>query len=472
MTDPSNRKAPPDLLQAVLDNPYEGTVIIDAEGIIRHFSKSNASFYNIAVEDAIGRHILEIVPNSGLPAVLRSGRAEVGHSFAVKDRHVIVNRYPLKEDGRVIGAVGKVIFHNLKAFVALKHKIKGLEETIRRYEREIKDIYKARYDFEDIIGQSHKMARAKQTAERFSASSSPVLLIGESGTGKELFAHAMHRTSPRREHAFIRVNCASIPGELFESELFGYEPGAFSGAAKVRKPGKFELAHKGTIFLDEIGDMPLSMQAKLLRVLQEKEVEPLGARAPKPVDFRVIAATNRDLEERVRQGYFRKDLFYRLNVVSVPLPPLREVREDIPLLCAHLLHKHGGDAPVGGLTLDPEVMALFLTYEWPGNVRELENVIERAISMCSSSLIRKEHLPESLLRESSIPREQRGSPVVSPTALGYTVGIAEKERILDALRATGGNRTEAAAALKIHRTTLYYKLRKYGLSPSARREST
>jgi transcriptional regulator with PAS, ATPase and Fis domain len=325
-------RVPPQLLQAVLDNPFEGTVIIDDQGIICHFSKANEPFYGITAGEAIGCHIRDVVPTSRLPEVILNGKAVLGEIFNLHGRKIIVNNYPIKHGEKIIGAVGKMIFHNLKAFVDLQHKIGELESTVRRYEREIREIYRARYSFADVIGTSTKLLHAKDAAERLAASVSPILLMGESGTGKEIFAHAIHRASARRASSFIRVNCASIPSELFESELFGYKAGAFTGALKSGKPGKFELAHRGTIFLDEIGELPLGLQAKLLRVLQEKEIEPLGSPSPKMIDFRVIAATNRDLEERVREGYFRTDLFYRLNVISIQLPPLREIKEDIPLL--------------------------------------------------------------------------------------------------------------------------------------------
>jgi transcriptional regulator with PAS, ATPase and Fis domain len=457
-------RVPPELLQAVLDNPYEGTVIIDAEGIIRHFSKANEPFYGITTEEVIGRHILDVIPESGLPNVVRTGRAEVGDTFSVKGRHVVVNRYPIKIGERVIGAVGKVIFHDLKAVANLRRKVKQLESTLKRYESELRENYQARYSFADLVGMSPRLVQAREMAKRFAVSDSPVLLMGESGTGKEIFAHSIHRASPRRGHPFIRVNCTSIPGELFESELFGYEAGAFTGAARSGKPGKFELAHKGTIFLDEIGELPLGLQGKLLRVLQEKEIEPLGARRPKTVDFRVIAATNRDLEERARDGYFRKDLFYRLNVVSIMLPPLREMKDDIPALAEHFLRKLRPRMSTAVQGILPEVMTLLLSYDWPGNVRELQNVIERAISLCTDSMIALEHLPEGFLEGGG--GTEIGAP---PGALGtgealhLAVSNAEREQLIEALRRTGGNRTLAASLLNIHRTTLYYRMKKFGV---------
>ncbi len=461
MTDTAATPIAPELLQAVLDNPYEGTVIVDQDGIIRHFSKGNESIYGITAQQAVGRPILEVIPNSRLPLVAQTGKAEIGEIFNVHGRQVIVNRYPIKKGRKVIGAVGKAIAHNLKALVSLRDRIKELEHQVKQYQEEIKNLYPASYTFDDIVGQSPGPLRAKVMARQLARADSPILLAGESGTGKELYAHAIHRTSPRRSFPFIRINCASIPNELFEAELFGYEPGAFTGASRSGKPGKFELADKGTIFLDEISELALGLQAKLLRVLQEKEIERLGARKPKAVDFRVVAATNRNLEERVREGYFRADLFYRLNVNFIRLPPLREMKEDIPLLVKHFLYKLQGRGSSFISQVDQEVVDIFMNYDWPGNIRELGNVMERAINLCFGERITVEELPEGLLSQQ--PAAMQGTPA-SPRSLQQATESVEKDQILAALRHAKGNKSLAAQSLNIHRTTLYYKLRKYGLT--------
>lgn len=459
-------RVPPQLLQAVLDNPYEGTVIIDHKGIICHFSKAIEPYYGITSEEAVGRNIGDVIPKLRLPEVMRSGRAALGNTLEVRDRKVIVSYYPIKLGEKIIGAVGKVIFHDLKTFIALKHKIRQLESTVRKYELEIREAYKARYSFEDIIGASSKLNRAREVAIRLAPSDIPILFTGESGTGKELFAHAVHQASSRRDYPFVRVNCSSIPGELFESELFGYDAGAFTGALKSGKPGKFELAHKGTIFLDEIGDLPIGLQAKLLRVLQEKEIEPLGAARPKMIDFRVITATNQDLDQRVREGYFRKDLFYRINVVSITPPPLREIKQDIPILVGHFLKKLRRRIPSGVKEIAPETMQLLMAYDWPGNIRELESVMERSLSLCSGLSIGPEHLPESMVAVQARSTPDQPARLPQQDLLPLAVSIAEKEQLIEALRRTGGNRTKAAALLKIHRATLYFRLKKYGMKPA------
>jgi transcriptional regulator with PAS, ATPase and Fis domain len=282
---------------------------------------------------------------------------------------------------------------------------------------------------------------------------STVLLLGESGVGKELFAHAIHHASARRSKAFVRVNCSSIPHELMESELFGYEAGAFTGASRRGKPGKFELANQGSIFFDEVGDMPLEMQAKLLRVLQEKEVERVGGTKTLGVDFRLIAATNGDPEALVKAGRLRQDPFYRLNVVPIRIPALRERREDIPAICRQLMVRLREEQGVRSMSISGEVLELFQRYDWPGNIRELTNVLERASYVADGNVIQIEHLPLFL-------REARGARAVDRRRSNLREALKETERdaVLQALNMAKGNKAKAAKLLGIHRTGLYQKL--------------
>jgi transcriptional regulator with PAS, ATPase and Fis domain len=277
-------------------------------------------------------------------------------------------------------------------------------------------------------------------------------------------AHFVHLNSARASGPFIRVNCASIPRELFESELFGYEGGAFTGARSQGKPGKFELANGGTILLDEIGEMPRPMQAKLLRVLQEHTVDRLGGTKPIPADFRLIAATNRDLQEMVRKGDFRMDLFYRINILSVHAPSLRDIRGDIPLLAAHLIGHLNGEMGWGASAISPEAMEELRNYDWPGNVRELRNVIERAMIIAKDRFIRPEDLPERVRRAASGALSPSGSPPVSRSG-NLRIILAETERqvIQETLKSAGGNKAKAARLLGIHRTSLYEKMKAHGL---------
>jgi len=319
---------------------------------------------------------------------------------------------------------------------------------LRQLSRELEE----RYSFGQIIGKSKPMRELFALLENVAETDSTVLIYGESGTGKELVARALHYNGPRREGPFVAVNCAALPEALLESELFGYERGAFTGATRS-KPGRFELADGGTLFLDEVGEMGLAVQAKLLRVLDQKEFERLGGTKTIRVDVRIIAATNRDLEADVASGRFRRDLFYRLNVVSIHLPPLRERREDIPLLVEHFVRKFGEKMGRKVRSVSPEAMRLLMDYDWPGNVRELENAIEHAFVMMRGDTILPEDLPETI-------RERKASVVPGGRGL---LEDGERQALLAALEQAGWNRGEAARILGISRTTLWRKMRKHGL---------
>ena len=315
----------------------------------------------------------------------------------------------------------------------------------------------AKYTINDIVGQGKAILLMKEQVIAAAKTRSTVMVLGETGTGKELAAHAIHRLSSRRHNAFIRVNCAAIPDNLLESELFGYEPGAFTGAVKGGQIGKFEAADGGTIFLDEIGDMPLSLQSKILRVLQEKEIEKIGGRAPISIDVRIIAATHRNLRDLVREQKFREDLYYRLHVIPIQMPPLRAHREDIPLLVHSFLTKQAEELGIERPDTDRDFMAALIEYDWPGNVRELANIIELAISM-SHGTITKDLLPPSMLPELFFPRFDDEAAVLRSYA-----GEAEKEAIIKALEIYGGNKIKVCDSLGISRSSLYNKLKKYNI---------
>ena len=321
----------------------------------------------------------------------------------------------------------------------------------------LKEQLGSRFDFANIIGRSPAMQKLLETVAMVAPTEATVLIQGESGTGKELIANAIHQNSPRKESPLIKINCAALPETLLESELFGHEKGAFTGAAIARK-GRFQLAHHGTIFLDEIGEMPMALQTKILRVLQEREFEPVGSAKTIQVDTRIVTATNKNLLEEIKGNRFREDLYYRINVVSVTAPALRERREDIPLLADYFL-KHYAEKnhrPVKGFT--PKSMDLLMRYNWPGNVRELENVIERSVIMARGQSITAEELPNSLKTQEAgmEPENARGS--------GKSLKEVEKEMILHTLEETGGNRTQCARILGISRRTLQLKLKEYGIN--------
>jgi transcriptional regulator with PAS, ATPase and Fis domain len=347
---------------------------------------------------------------------------------------------------------------------------------------------KSKYQFDDLIGRSQSFQNAKKLAERISVSQSSVLLIGESGTGKELFAHAIHNNSMRAYHPFVPINCASIPEQLLESELFGYEAGSFTGAKKGGKKGLFEAAKQGTIFLDEIGDMPLTMQSKLLRALQEKEIMPVGGQKAIPIDVRIIAATHRDLEKMVEEGEFRQDLYYRLNVIKIDIPPLRNRKGDIGLLANKLVKKLEKKFYRRGTVLSGEVLAKLQQHSWPGNIRELENVLERAINVLNGRRIELMHLPLYIRDLESravgdgawdghddqvdldrkptveVQRElERSSSGLQLQPLKETLAQVEKQAILRALKVAGGNKLAAAKLLEIGKTRFYEKCKAYDI---------
>ena len=333
---------------------------------------------------------------------------------------------------------------------------KGLEYyRLREENLSLKERLSDRYGFSRIVGRSKPMKELLETLAHVAPTDATVLILGETGTGKELIANAIHENSPRSKKAFIKVSCAALPETLLESELFGHEKGAFTGAMS-RKAGRFELANGGTLFLDEVGDMSPAIQVKLLRVLQEREFEPLGSTRTIRVDIRLITATHRDLESEAREGRFREDLFYRLNVVPVRIPPLRERKDDIPLLAEHFLraYQEKHKAPMHGFL--PKTVDLLVRYDWPGNIRELENTVERAVLLCRGEYVAPLDLPAALqIREQELPK------VVVPP--GMSLDEVEKEVILQTLEEAGGNRTLAAQILGISRKTIQNKLKEYGL---------
>jgi len=450
---------PQDVLLQYLNNPYESLIIIDDDGKIIFMSQSVQQYTSISAKEAIGQNITKIFPEEGITNVLATGRAEIGPAYLHDGRPCISTRIPLKKDGKILGAATKILFWHTRKLNDLYQTINGLKGKIKRYEKVLDEIYKSRYGFDNILGNSPLIRKAKETALTAANTDSPVLLIGESGTGKELFAHAIHRASKRKNGPFVRINCTSIPAELIEAELFGYAPGSFTGADKKGKVGKFEMANGGTIFLDEIGDMPIGLQAKLLRVLEANEIEKIGG-APKRVDFRSIFATNCDLEKLVAEKKFRLDLYYRMNVLKINLPPLRNMSEDIALHVRNFMRRLTREMPKKIDDISDDAMHLLNRYAWPGNIRELRNVIERALITCKGSRIEASDLPENVVRGSESPRSLANTSLLLKDRLAF----AEKDIIADTLKRAGENRTEAAKMLGIHRTGLHKKMKKYGLN--------
>lgn len=446
-------------LQTIFDSGSDGYMAVNNDGIIIMINREFAELLDIpSPGTAVGRHVTEIVKEPRLHEVPRTGKPHHGEIIRINGRETVVMRYPVRKDGIIMGSVCKVIFKDVGQLLALAEKINFLNKELDYYKSELERVQGARYTVDNLIGSSPVMIRLKETIRRVAQSPSTVLIRGESGTGKELLAHALHTGSPRRFKQFVKVNCAAVPENLLESELFGYREGAFTGARKGGQTGKFEQADGGTIFLDEIGDMPFAMQSKLLRVLQEKEIERLGENRPRQVDVRVVAASNRPLEDLIAEGRFRQDLYYRLNVVSIHIPPLRERVEDTVELTMHFIKKFNMEFGLNVRDVEKDVRDLFYYYNWPGNVRELENVIERAFNMVDGEVICLSHLPQYMQKLGKGPRRNadKGLPAL--------LDQVEKEAIIETLKSTGGNKMQAARSLGISRAWLYKKMKQYGIS--------
>ncbi len=429
-------------LESVVDSVAEGIFTVDLDWTITFFNQAAAHITGVSVSEAVGQKCWEVFASSVCDgACPMQPCLERGESVLNKSGFILsadgekvpigMSSSPLKDnEGNIVGGVES--FRDLSS----------LHQLIQKVEE--------RYSVEDIRTNNPNMIRTLQILPPIAQSTSTVLLLGESGTGKELFARALHNLSLRKDEPFIAVNCGALPGNLLESELFGYKAGAFTDARKD-KPGRMELAQGGTLFLDEIGDMPLPLQVKLLRVLQEKVYEPLGGVKPIDADVRFVAATNRDLEQMVADGTFRQDLFFRLNVVRMDIPPLRDRTEDIPLLINHFIRQQNSLKGKSISAVSERVHQVLFQYEFLGNVRELENIIEYAFILCSGEMIEMEHLPEHLKPQKAEVRDQ-----CDPRLPSHVAGMADHKRhaVLEALEKHNGNKSAAARELGISRDTI------------------
>ncbi|WP_243303644.1 sigma-54-dependent Fis family transcriptional regulator [Geothrix oryzisoli] len=445
-------------LSSIILTVTDGVLVLDVDGVLDQINPVAERLLGVSNQQAAGKRITELVRDLGpIRELLAWGREFLDRELELTSGRgalqCIASGKPiLDESGVVKGAV---------LFVNPINKIKGL---INRFSGA-----QATFRFEDILGQGEALQRAVQLGRLAAANESNVLLTGESGTGKEMFAHAIHNQSERRKGPFVAINCGAIPRELIASELFGYQEGAFTGAARGGRPGKFELASGGTLFLDEIGDMPLEQQIALLRVLQDRTITRLGGDRPFVVDVRIICATHKDLREEIRKGTFRQDLYYRLNVSMIKLPPLREHPEDIPELLEAFLHKFAARKGAADLRIDPGVSGALQGYAWPGNIREFQNVVERMIHSVRGTALSLEDIPEEILRAPE-PTHLVPAPVASgPARTAGSVSLREqlleeeREQIQACLRTWKGNMTKAAQELGMARNTLYRKLQKLGL---------
>lgn len=442
------------------------TVITDAEGKLVFLSKNYQELLNVKNNDYLGKPIRDIIPNSEIYHILENKKEDIGHLFRLKNGQTVVcNRIPIMDDDKLLGVISSATFYNLNEVNILNQQIKELQKenlAIKNKLSEITFSSRQRYSIKNIIGESSQIISIKETIQRFAESDLTFLITGETGTGKEVFANAVHELSKRNNKNFVKINCAAIPKDLLESELFGYEPGSFTGALKEGKIGKFEHANGGTLLLDEIGEMPLSLQSKLLRVLQENELERVGGLKTIKLDVRVICSTNQNIEELVENGEFRRDLYYRINVVDINIPPLRERLEDIPPLCNYFINQINEINGLGVTNINNEVYSLFKKYEWTGNIRELKHVLERACIAAGSGPLKLEHF-DFLVSRFYKQKNNSVEPDTNNQTLQAITSEVEKERIIKTLIETKGNKSEAAKLLNIDRSSLYNKLKKYNI---------
>lgn len=440
---------------STFDNIPVAVDFLDRDGNMIYINQAFSDFLEIPISEMINRPVTSINPTSKFMEVLQKKRPDIAvrHTFPT-GKQAICHRIPLFNNaGDLIGGFGMILFEEYQQMQVLLDKCNALNREVQHYRKLAADMNRAKYTLDNIIGVSGPIQVCKKQVKKLAAVNMDVLILGESGVGKELFAHSIHNESNRSDMPFVTINCSAIPENLLESELFGYEGGAFTGAKRNGSIGKFELANGGTLFLDEIGDMPYYMQAKILRALQEKEILPVGGKCTKPVDVRIISATHKDLYSMIYAGTFREDLYYRLNVLSLSVPSLRERREDIPVLMDHFLIEFRKQS---GLIrkISPEALRILQAYSWPGNIRELRNAVDYSCVNSDRPVIYPGDLPQFLSAQSTKP----GTP--KPYRLNDLISQTEQEAILDALQRCGGNKVQAAKFLGIPRITLYRHLQK------------
>jgi transcriptional regulator with PAS, ATPase and Fis domain len=445
-----------------LNNMCEGAIAVDAQARIVWISDKYLSTLGLAsAEDALGKEVEEVLPNSLMREVVRTGQPLLLDIMAFGEQSLVVTRMPIMdEDGKVLGAIGFVLYdrvHYLKPLVA---KFASLQMELADAQRKLVQNRRTRFTLSSFVGGSACSLEVKRQARRAAQQEATVLLLGETGTGKEMLAHAIHAASNRSRNAFIALNVAAIPDNLLEAEFFGAAPGAYTGADRKGRDGKFKIADGGTLFLDEIGDMPLPVQAKLLRVLQDQEVERLGSNAVFKVDVRIIAATGIDLRQRVQEGRFRSDLYYRLNVLPIVVPPLRDRLADIEALCDCFLEQIAARTGAHHREITPDAIEALRAHDWPGNVRELQNVLERATMLTDNFRLSSADFVAILPSRQARAGDEPGG------AKRYAETLAEFERktLRKALRDCGGKVAVTAKALGMSRAGLYRKLALLGIS--------
>ncbi len=451
-----------DILKKFLEITDDGFVIVDRNKNITDINEQYCAFLKTSRKAAIGKNINEVIETTRLPYLMETNECDKGsvvrigeENGFIEDILAVTNRTGVRdENGNTVGGIAQVKFklQTVDSSQKLMKKYKELEYYRDEYLKNSGGF------FEGALGNSRIFEEVKKQGLKAARTSFPVLLTGETGTGKEVFANAIHSASNRKDKPMISINCAAIPSELLESELFGYEEGSFTGAKKGGKKGKIELANEGILFLDEIGDMPLPMQAKLLRVLQENKIEKIGGYNSIPVDIRIIAATRKNLEEMIENGLFREDLYYRINVINIEMPPLRDRAEDIPELAEYFLDKLNNEYKTT-IAMSDEVIKCFESYSWPGNIRELDNVIKSAYASCDMLKIGLMDLPAKM----AAGRNRSGDGAEQKKKLSMIMDEYEKSIITEELRKNDWDCKRAANELGIHKSLLYKKINKYGI---------
>lgn len=453
-----------ELFRLALNMMQYGTTITDEKGYFLFFSENFGEFLGVNATEQTGRFCQDLIPTSRMHLVGQTGVAEINETQIVNGKECIVQRIPLKKDGKVIGVFSQVVFESRGAVFALVRRLDQIKKKLNMYTQQIAAYHSTWYTVDDIVGASAAMRTVKEIILRAAQTSLPVLIQGETGTGKEMVAQAVHAASECSSQPFVRINCANISKELLEADLFGYEAGAFTGARSGGALGKFEIASNGTVFLDEIGEMPLEMQAKLLHVLESKSFYRVGSNTPVHANFRIVCATNRKLEERMSSGLFREDLYYRINAISIFIPPLRGRREDILPLAESMLTRYSRKHSLGPISMTKQVQQILCEHNWPGNIRELNNCMEYAIAFRSGSLIDISHLPLPIAAidqtDGTVPcaRDKNVS-----CALQSSKHEAERDAITKALAVCAGHKTNAARMLGIHRSLLYRRMAILGI---------
>ncbi|WP_054500013.1 sigma-54 interaction domain-containing protein [Achromobacter xylosoxidans] len=457
-----------DILRHLITNPYGAINVVDAQGTLRYMSPVHEKFFKLSRGEGVGRPAREVIENTRLDTVLRNGKAEIGQTQEMHGTTRVVSRTPIFDrQRRVVGAIGQVMFKSPDALQKMSSEISRLRKEVNFYRRELSSMDRPNRGLDAIIGGSEPVARLKEQIIKIAPLDVPVLLLGESGVGKDVVAHAIHMLGPRASDPMVVINAAALPVSLVESELFGYESGAFTGADRKGRPGKFEQADGGSLFLDEIGDMPLEVQVKLLRTLQDGTFQRVGGESLHRSNFRLISASNRDFHQMLDSGAFRLDLFYRISAVTLHLPSLRERLEDVPMLASAFLKQFADRHGLPVKEIEPAALRFLQSLPWPGNVRQLQHAIERAAIFCDDDAIR--------VADFDMAGEGRGAyhldavrvANVAPRdgSMKEVKDRMEADLIVEYLQRFHGNKKKVAEALGISRSYLYKRLAEINEQP-------